>query len=108
MASPIRALRARNFRLFYMGQGASLLGMWVQMVAQSWLMYRLTDSAAAVGIVAIANQGPGLFIGPFAGALADRHSRKRILIQAQSASLLPAAALRSGRRRIAGVTGDGP
>ena len=63
-----RAFRHRNYRLFFAGQGLSLIGMWMQMVAQSWLMYRLTDSAAAVGIVAIAQQGPGLFIGPFAGA----------------------------------------
>jgi MFS family permease len=89
----LRAFRHRNYRLFFAGQALSLVGMWMQMVAQSWLMYRLTDSAAAVGVVAIANQGPGLFIGPIAGALADRHSRKQILIRAQSASLLPALAL---------------
>jgi MFS family permease len=86
----LRALRHRNFRLFFAGQGVSLIGMWMQMVAQSWLMYRLTDSAAMVGIVAIAQQGPGLFIGPFAGAYADRHSRRQMLIGAQSVSILPA------------------
>jgi MFS family permease len=89
----LRALRSRNFRLFYLGQAVSLGGMWMQMVAQSWLMYRLTDSAAAVAAVFIAQQGPGLFIGPFAGALADRYPKKRMLVIAQSATAVPAFAL---------------
>jgi MFS family permease len=89
----LRALRSRNFRLFYLGQAVSLGGMWMQMVAQSWLMYRLTGSAAAVAAVFIAQQGPGLFIGPFAGALADRHPKKRMLVVAQSATAVPAFAL---------------
>ena len=89
MPSPLRSLRSRNFRLFYLGQGASLLGMWVQMVAQSWLMFRLTDSAAAVALVTVAQQGPGFFIGPFAGALADRLPKRRMLVLAQSATAVP-------------------
>ncbi len=93
MSDLTRAFRHRNYRLFFAGHGVSLIGMWMQMVAQSWLIYRLTDSAAMVGIVAIAQQGPGLFIGPFAGALADRHSRKQILVIALSVSLVPALAL---------------
>ena len=93
MAHLFRALAHRNFRLFYLGQALSLTGMWIQMVAQAWLMYRLTDQAFAVAWVAIAQQGPGLFVGPFAGALADRHSRRTILVLAQTASILPALAL---------------
>lgn len=89
MPSPLRALRSRNFRLFYVGQGVSLVGMWVQMVAQSWLMYRLTDSAAAVALVTVAAQGPGLFIGPFAGALADRYPKRRMLVIAQASTAVP-------------------
>jgi MFS family permease len=89
LASPLRALRSRNFRLYYTGQGASLLGMWVQMVAQSWLMYRLTDSAVAVALVVVASQGPGLFIGPFAGAIADRFPKRRILVVSQVATSVP-------------------
>lgn len=93
MSDLTRAFRYRNYRLFFAGNILSLVGMWMQMVAQSWLIYRLTDSAAMVGIVAIAQQGPGLFIGPFAGALADRHSRKRILVIAQSVAIIPAVLL---------------
>ena len=98
----LRALRSRNFRLFCIGQAVSLGGMWMQMVAQSWLMYRLTNSATAVAAVFIAQQGPGLFIGPFAGALADRYPKKRMLVFAQSATAVPAFALAAvtiGRRR---------
>lgn len=89
LPSPLRALRSRNFRLFYIGQGASLGGMWVQMVAQSWLMYRLTDSAAAVAAVFLAQQGPGLVIGPIAGALADRYPKRRMLVMAQAGTAVP-------------------
>jgi len=88
-----RALRHRNFRLFFFGQALSLTGMWLQMVGQSWLMYRLTDQALAVALVALAQQGPGLFVGPVAGALADRHSRQRILILAQAAVIVPSLGL---------------
>ena len=93
MANLFRALRHRNFRLFAFGQAISLTGMWLQMVAQSWLMFRLTDQALAVALVAIAQQGPSLLIGPLAGALADRHSRQRMLIFSQIAVIAPSAAL---------------
>ena len=93
MSNIFRALRHRNFRLFFFGQALSLTGMWMQMVGQSWLMYRLTDQALAVALVAIAQQGPGLFVGPVAGALADRHSRQRILILAQAAVIVPSLVL---------------
>jgi len=93
MPRVFRALRRRNYRLFFVGQALSLTGMWIQMVAQSWLMYRLTDQAFAVAWVAIAQQGPGLLVGPIAGALADRHSRRSILVLAQAASVVPALVL---------------
>jgi MFS family permease len=89
----VRALRHRNYRLFYAGQAASLVGMWLQLTAMSWLMYRLTGAAAAVALMTFAWQGPGLVIGPIAGAFADRHDRRRILIAAQSLSVVPAAIL---------------
>ena len=88
-----RALRYRNYKLFFGGQAASLVGMWLQLTAQSWLIYRLTDSATAVGIMTVAQQGPGLLLGPFVGALADRHSKKRILLISQAAAAVPAFAL---------------
>ncbi len=89
MPTLLRAFRSRNYRLFFLGQAVSLVGMWMQMTAQSWLMYRLTDSAAMVGLLGAAQTGPGLVIGPFAGALADRLDRRRLLQVAQVASLVP-------------------
>jgi MFS family permease len=64
--------------------------MWLQLTALSWLIYRLTDSAAWVGVLTFALQGPGLVLGPIAGALADRHDKRRILVIAQAASMFPA------------------
>jgi MFS family permease len=85
----LRALRSRNFRLFFGGQAVSLIGTWMQMTAQSWLMYRLTDSNLAVGVLGAAQTGPGLLVGPLAGALADRHDRRLLLIATQVLSLAP-------------------
>lgn len=96
-----RSLRHPNYRLFFVGQAASLVGMWLQLTAQSWLIYRLTDSAAAVGLMTFAMQGPGLFLGPIAGALADRHEKRRILVIAQALAMIPALAL--GLLALAGV-----
>ena len=93
MPALFRALAHRNFRFFVLGQALSLTGMWIQMVAQSWLMYQMTQEAFAVAWVAIAQQGPGLLVGPFAGALADRHSRQRMLVFAHAAAIAPAVAL---------------
>lgn len=93
MPSLLRAFRSRNYRLFFLGQAVSLIGMWMQMTAQSWLMYRLTDSAAMVGLLGAAQTGPGLVVGPFAGALADRMDRRRLLMTAQFASLVPSAVI---------------
>jgi MFS family permease len=89
----LRALRSRNYRLFFAGQVVSLVGMWMQMTAQSWLMYRLTDSAFAVGLLGAAQTGPGLILGPFAGALADRYDRRRLLAATQLLLVFPAFAL---------------
>jgi MFS family permease len=89
----LRAFRSRNYRLFFLGQAVALIGGWMQMTAQSWLMYRLTDSAAMVGLLGAAQTGPGLVIGPFAGALADRMDRRRLLMTAQLASLMPSAVI---------------
>jgi MFS family permease len=88
-----RALRHRNYRLFFAGQTVSLLGMWLQAVALAWLIYRLTGSSFAVGLVTLAQQGPGLFIGPVAGALADRHSRRAILVSVHTVMIVPSLLL---------------
>jgi MFS family permease len=89
----LRSFRSRNYRLFFGGQAGSLIGMWLQLTAMSWLMYRLTQAATWVAFLTFAWQGPGLVLGPIAGALADRVDRRRILIVAQALSVLPAAAL---------------
>jgi len=79
----LRALRHRNYRLFFIGQSVSLVGSWMQMIAMSWLVYRLTHSAFLLGIIGFLSQAPTLFISPFAGALADRWNRKSILVITQ-------------------------
>ena len=84
LPSSIRALRHRNFRLYFVGHAISTLGTWVQMVALSWLVYRLTDSAALLGITTCASLLPQLFVGPIAGAWIDRHDKRRLLILTQS------------------------
>ena len=88
-----RALGSRNYRLFFMGQGVSLIGTWMQQAAMSWLVYRITGSTLLLGAVAFSNQIPTLFLGPFAGVVADRWERKRLLIWTQSLSMLQALIL---------------
>lgn len=88
-----RALRHRNFQLFFGGQLISLTGTWMQSVAQSWLVYRLTGSAALLGLVGFCSQIPVLIFAPIGGALADRRDKRRILIGTQSAAMLLAFVL---------------
>ncbi len=89
----LRALGYKNYRLYFMGQGVSLVGTWMQQVAMSWLIYRLTHSAMLLGVVAFVSQIPHLFIAPFAGVLVDRLNRHRILIVTQILSTLQATIL---------------
>jgi len=88
-----RALYSRNFRLFISGQLVSLIGTWMQQMAMSWLVYRLTHSALLLGMVAFLSQGPGFVIAPFAGIMADRFNRHKILILTQALSMAQALAL---------------
>ena len=88
-----RALRHRNYRLFFAGQSISLVGTWMQQVALSWLVYRLTNSAALLGIVGFAGQIPSFLFSPFFGAIADRHDRRSILVITQALSLIQASVL---------------
>ncbi|MGA2264528.1 MAG: MFS transporter [Acidobacteriota bacterium] len=85
-----RALRHRNFQLFFGGQLISLIGTWMQTLAQSWLVYRLTHSVALLGEVGFASQIPILFLSPVAGIFADRHSRHRIVIGTQTLMMIQA------------------
>jgi MFS family permease len=78
-----RALKNKNFRLFFFGQMVSLIGTWIQNIALGWLVYRLTDSAVWLGVIGFAGQIPALFLTPFAGVYADRLDRRKVLIVAQ-------------------------
>lgn len=89
----LRALRHRNYRLFFGGQGISLIGTWMTRVATGWLVYRLTGSAFLLGLVSFAGQIPILFLGPFAGVWVDRWNRHRVLIVTQILSMLESFAL---------------
>jgi MFS family permease len=88
-----RALYARNFRLFVAGQGFSLIGTWMQQVAMSWLVYRLSGSAMLLGVTGFLNQIPSLLFTPLAGVLADRCDRRRLLIMTQCLAMIQAAIL---------------
>lgn len=93
MAETFRALRSRNYRLFFIGQTLSLIGTWMQTLAMSWLVLRLTGSAVMLGTVALASQIPMLISAPFGGVLSDRVNRRRLLILTQSLALAQAAVL---------------
>ena len=88
-----RALDNRNFALFFAGQGLSLCGTWMQSLAQSWLIYRLTGSPLLLGLVGFVSQVPVLGFGLLGGVLADRWPRHRLLLITQSLSLLQAMIL---------------
>ncbi|WP_298438741.1 MFS transporter [Geobacter sp.] len=89
----LRALQSRNYRLFFVGQSVSLVGTWMQQVAMSWLVYRLTGSALLLGVVGFASQIPTFILAPLAGVLADRWNRRRLLIVTQSLAMVQAALL---------------
>ena len=89
----LRAFKHRNFQLFFSGQLLSLIGTWMQNVAQSWLVYRLTGSSLLLGTVGFAGQIPMLLLAPIGGAVADRHSRHRIIIATQTSSMVLALLL---------------
>src|SRR5262249_33680737 len=88
-----RALRHRNFRLFFTGQGLSVMGTWLQQVAMGWLTYRLSGSAWLLGMVAFCANIGILVLGPFAGVVADRVDRRRGLLVTQSLMLSQAIVL---------------
>jgi MFS family permease len=86
----IRALRHKNFRLYFAGQGISVIGTWVQRIALTWLVYRLTNSAFLLGVVGFSGQIPLLIVTPFAGVLADRLNKHKILLYTQGLSMVQA------------------
>jgi MFS family permease len=93
LPAALRALRARNYRLFVSGQFVSLIGTWMQTVAQSWLVYRLTGSAAMLGLIGFAGQIPVFVLAPLGGVIADRLNRHRILVLTQTTMMVLALTL---------------
>jgi MFS family permease len=89
----LRALRYRNYRLFFGGQIVSLAGSWITTTATSWLVYRLTGSAVLLGLVGFAGQFPAFLLGPFAGILVDRWDRRKLLVVTQVLSMIQSFAL---------------
>jgi len=88
-----RALKHRNFRLFFGGQSISLIGTWMTRVATGWLVYRLTGSALLLGTVSFAGQIPTFLFAPFAGVWVDRLDRRQVLIWTQAVSMAESLAL---------------
>jgi MFS family permease len=88
----LRALRHRNFRLFFCGQSISLVGTWMTRLATSWLVYRLTGSSFLLGVVSFASQIPTFLLGLVAGVWVDRWDRRHVLLgtRFQSAMASPA------------------
>jgi MFS family permease len=88
-----RALRHRNYRLFFGGQSISLIGTWMTRIATSWLVYRLTHSALLLGVVGFAGQVPIFLLAAFAGVWVDRLNRHRVLVVTQALAMLQSFAL---------------
>jgi MFS family permease len=83
-----RALRHRNFRLFFGGQSISLVGTWMTRIATSWLVFKLTGSALLLGTVSFAGQIPTFLVAPLAGVWVDRLDRRQVLVWTQALSML--------------------
>src|SRR5436309_1040683 len=93
VAARFRSLRHRNFRLYWTGQLVSLIGTWMQSVAQGWLMHRLTSSAFMLGLLGFLQFLPVLLLSLWAGVIADRVDKRRLLIVTQTSALIQAATL---------------
>lgn len=92
-SGPLRALRHRNYRLFFSGQVISLTGSWMQYTAQAWLIYRITGSAMMMGVAAFADKVPVLLLGLAGGVAADRRDRHRLVMLTQTLLMLQAVAM---------------
>ena len=90
---PLRALRSRDFRLYFAGQLVSVAGTWMQQIAMSWLAYRLTHSALVLGLLGFASQIPVLLFGAWGGVWSDRMDRRRLMMATQTLAMLQALAL---------------
>jgi len=88
-----RALRHRNFKLFFFGQGISVIGTWMTRLATGWLVYRLTHSALLLGVVSFAGQIVSFALGPFAGVWVERLNRRKLLVWTQAAAAVQSLAM---------------
>src|SRR5713226_4188984 len=88
-----RSIENRNYRLYFFGQMVSVLGSWLQSVAQAWLVYRLTGSSFMLGLVVFIGQAPLLFLSPIGGLIADRYRRRWVVVATQTSSMLLAFVL---------------
>lgn len=93
LPASLRALRRRDYRLYFFGQFVSMTGTWMQQTAQGWLIYRLTGSGTWLGVAAAAGQAPSVLLGLAGGAAADRWDRRTLLIWTQALALAQAVAL---------------
>jgi MFS family permease len=104
LPATLRALQYRDFQLFFSGQFISLIGTWMQNVAQAWLVYRLTGSSVLLGAIGFSSQIPVFLLSPAGGIVADRWQRRRVVIATQTTAMLLAFALAfltlSGRIQI--------
>src|SRR6478735_2027620 len=89
----LRALRNKNYRLFFSGQSISMIGTWMTRIATSWLVYRLTGSAMLLGVVGFSGQIPSFLLAPFAGVFVDRWNRHKLLVWTQVLALVQSFAL---------------
>jgi len=89
----VRALKYRNYRLYFSGQSVSLIGTWMTRIATSWLVYRVSGSAWLLGVVGFAGQVPSFLLGPLAGVWVDRWDRHRLLVVTQVLAMLQSFAL---------------
>ena len=87
------AFRSKNYRLFFIGQGISLIGTWMTQIATIWLVYHLTSSPIMLGVVGFTSQIPSFFLSPFGGVFVDRFSRHRTLIGTQILAMIQSLAL---------------
>jgi MFS family permease len=92
MSHAWRALRHRNFKLFFFGQSISLIGTWMTRLATTWLVYRLTHSALLLGIVTFAGQIVSFAVGPVAGVWVERLNRRKLLVWTQAAAAVQSLA----------------
>lgn len=93
MKLTLPALRSRNYRLFFAGQGISLIGTWMTQVSTVWIVYQLTHSASMLGWIGFVGQIPSFILAPFGGLIADRYNRHRLLIVTQTMAMLQSLTL---------------